>query len=221
MSKRNLIIIIFLVQLHLSALYALPAQPINAPSLHSLTPNHTSSSSTNSLRLPLFENVQRILMEIHNSPFPHLRRSNLLAVYASTLGNFETTTTVSALRKLKIVVFPPLPPNQPIPFLVDCFDFHNLVPDHYDQWAGPVVQSTQHWGNMDASIRWEEVYAVMGIEVAELRVKEAGYRRPFAMVQLSIWMGYPMSWCFKFTEPYQNIRVEVATGKVVEEIHGC
>ncbi|KAL8707966.1 MAG: hypothetical protein Q9220_007109 [cf. Caloplaca sp. 1 TL-2023] len=238
MNKATLVAGFLTLQPHLHSVYGRPATvlPVNAIPPQLLTVNNTSSNAPplqtltlnintlNLSRLPLFENVQSLLTDIHNSPRPELSHSRLLAVYVSNF-DYSETTTVQTMRKIEVCVFPPLPPGMPAPFFDnDVFVYENLVNDRYNQWQGPETQRTQQWDHMDAFVPWDHVNAIMNIEQAEARLKAAGYDRPFAMVQIDVWKVLPLVWCFKFIEldgSLKSIRIEVATGRISHAWSGC
>lgn len=70
-------------------------------------------------------------------------------------------------------------------------------------------------------MHWEEINERMSIYEADVLLKDAGYTGTFAKAMVALWMGYPLSWCFAFVDPHVNVRVDIVTREVVEEVTGC
>ena len=200
--------VILLFSLFYSRCFALSIQP--QPNL-----SNTTTLSVPSNSISLYQNVQNLIVAIRHSPDPRISTAPLIAVYAFTAGGMETTTDVSALRRLEVMFRPRIPPEGGYKeFLVI-----NNDPNNYAHWLPPTKELAQEH-DPEREIQWEEVNQLMNIHEADRLLKAAGYRGRFVKAMVALWMGYPLSWCFGY-EPPLSVRVNLLTREVVEEIHGC
>ncbi|KAL8830793.1 MAG: hypothetical protein Q9170_005576 [Blastenia crenularia] len=182
----------------------------------SLHPSTHNSSSPNTLSLA--QNVQNLISSLHSSPDPILRTSPLVALYA-TARPFQFTQDLASFTDLELNFWPSnVPTRGP---LTEIYIFRNNPPPHWDRWQAPERQLIDHYTDQPMrEIQWAEVQAIMGLEEAWELLGGEGWTGGVGMVVLSVWMRYPLSWCFKF-DGAVNVRVDVVTREVVEEVTGC